>query len=93
MKNICGPHADYFLPEHCETGEISNLGKPQLPFNGGPRHRLTEELAVTEASFTFLRLLQKFSSINLPFGENYEHFAADTDPALSASGHKVEFGD
>jgi cytochrome P450 len=68
-KNIFGHDADDFRPERWETGELDNVGWAYFPFIGGPRQCLGEDFALMEVSYTAVRLLQTFDTINLPEGE------------------------
>ncbi|KAL4932363.1 cytochrome P450 [Aspergillus undulatus] len=61
-KDLYGPDADTFRPERWE--ENSKRGWEFLPFNGGPRICLGQQYALTEASYTIVRLMQRFSKID-----------------------------
>ncbi|PWY75532.1 cytochrome P450 [Aspergillus heteromorphus CBS 117.55] len=56
-----GPDAHEFRPERWE--ENSKRGWEYLPFNGGPRICLGQQYALTEASFTLVKLLQRFDRL------------------------------
>ncbi|KAH0526268.1 hypothetical protein TsFJ059_009614 [Trichoderma semiorbis] len=59
-KDIFGDDADDFRPERWETL------RPRweyLPFGGGPRICIGQQLALTEASYTVFRFAQKFCEI------------------------------
>ncbi|RLL96454.1 hypothetical protein CFD26_104923 [Aspergillus turcosus] len=56
-----GPDANEFRPERWE--ENGRRGWEYLPFNGGPRICLGQQYALTEASFTIVKLLQRFDRI------------------------------
>ena len=71
-RNIFGPDADEFRPERWEGDELSRIGWAYFPFSGGPRQCLGEDFALTEVSYTVVRLLQASSLIALPAGENVE---------------------
>ncbi|KAL4976053.1 cytochrome P450 [Aspergillus desertorum] len=60
-KDLWGPDADSFRPERWE--ENAKRGWEYLPFNGGPRICLGQQYALTEASYTMVRLMQRFSTI------------------------------
>ena len=69
-KNIFGPDAHQFHPKRWEGQECTNpYGWAYFPFNGGPRACLGQDIAITEASYTIVRLLQAFTTIRLPDGE------------------------
>ncbi|KAL4918697.1 cytochrome P450 [Aspergillus aurantiobrunneus] len=59
-KDLYGPDADSFRPERWENAK---RGWEYLPFNGGPRICLGQQYALTEASYTMVRLIQRFSSV------------------------------
>ncbi|CAL5866688.1 uncharacterized protein PFLUO_LOCUS898 [Penicillium psychrofluorescens] len=56
-----GADARLFRPERWE--ENAKHGWEYLPFNGGPRICLGQQYALTEASYTVVRLMQHFDSI------------------------------
>lgn len=60
-KDIWGADAEEFRPERWE--ENGRRGWEYLPFNGGPRICLGQQYALTEASFTLVRLLQRFDMV------------------------------
>ncbi|KAL4735420.1 cytochrome P450 [Aspergillus similis] len=60
-KDLWGPDADSFRPERWE--ENAKRGWEYLPFNGGPRICLGQQYALTEASYTIVRLMQRFSTV------------------------------
>ncbi|KAJ5691960.1 hypothetical protein N7462_001383 [Penicillium macrosclerotiorum] len=66
--DLWGKDAPSFRPERWE--ENAKHGWEYLPFNGGPRICLGQQYALTEASYTVVRLMQHFDSL-----EN-----ADPDP-------------
>ncbi|EGC48494.1 N-alkane-inducible cytochrome P450 [Histoplasma capsulatum var. duboisii H88] len=59
-QDIYGPDAAEFRPERWET---IRPGWEYLPFNGGPRICLGQQFALTEASYTTVRLMQHFRTI------------------------------
>ncbi|KAL3474244.1 cytochrome P450 [Aspergillus californicus] len=60
-KDFYGPDADSFRPERWE--ENSKHGWEYLPFNGGPRICLGQQYALTEASYTMVKLMQRFTTL------------------------------
>ncbi|KAH8808830.1 putative cytochrome P450 alkane hydroxylase [Xylogone sp. PMI_703] len=58
--DIYGPDAEEFKPER--WGKL-RPGWGYLPFNGGPRICIGQQYALTEAGYTVVRLMQKFSTI------------------------------
>ncbi|KAE8453474.1 hypothetical protein EG329_010335 [Mollisiaceae sp. DMI_Dod_QoI] len=61
--DIYGPDAEEFRPERWAPEEGLRPGWGYLPFNGGPRICVGQQFALTEASYTTVRLLQEFSGI------------------------------
>ncbi|KAL1956489.1 hypothetical protein VTO42DRAFT_7287 [Malbranchea cinnamomea] len=59
-EDLYGPDAAEFKPERWET---IRPGWEYLPFNGGPRICLGQQFALTEASYTTVRLMQNFRTI------------------------------
>ncbi|KAK7702740.1 hypothetical protein SLS57_011239 [Botryosphaeria dothidea] len=59
-KDIWGPDADKFIPERWDN---LRPGWEYLPFNGGPRICIGQQLALTEGGYTIVRLLQCFKDI------------------------------
>ncbi|RDW62146.1 hypothetical protein BP6252_11579 [Coleophoma cylindrospora] len=59
-KDYYGEDAEEFKPERWET---YRPGWEYIPFNGGPRICIGQQFALTEASYTTIRLLQAFKNI------------------------------
>jgi len=59
-KDIYGADAHEFKPERWEN---LRAGWSYLPFNGGARICVGQQFALTEASYTIVRLLQEFAGI------------------------------
>ncbi|KAF2084281.1 putative cytochrome P450 alkane hydroxylase [Saccharata proteae CBS 121410] len=59
-KDIYGPDAEDFRPERWEQ---QRPGWHYLPFNGGPRSCLGQQMAMTEAAYVTVRLVQSFPMI------------------------------
>ena len=59
-KDIYGEDANEFKPERWAD---LRPGWEYLPFNGGPRICIGQQFALTEASYTTIRLMQEFTSI------------------------------
>lgn len=59
-KDFYGEDAEEFRPERWQT---LRPGWEYLPFNGGPRICIGQQFALTEASYTTIRLMQEFKSI------------------------------
>ena len=57
-----GKDADVFRPERWADKNLKP-GWAYLPFNGGPRICLGQQFALTEASYTIVRLLQMFPNL------------------------------
>jgi len=62
-EDIYGPDALEFRPERWAPEEGLRPGWGYLPFNGGPRICVGQQFALTEASYTIVRLLQEFKGI------------------------------
>ncbi len=84
-KDIFGPDADEFKPERWESDLRPGWG--YLPFNGGPRICVGQIFALTEASYTTVRLLQEFSGIQDRDGSPWEEQLTLT--LASGKGAKV----
>lgn len=78
-KDLYGSDADEFRPERWEDGD-GKLGKTigygYLPFNGGPRVCLGQELALLEAGYVVVRLVQRFGEFRVPLGREMDDFVA-----------------
>ncbi|KAE8385776.1 cytochrome P450 [Aspergillus alliaceus] len=59
--DLYGPDPHSFRPERWE--ENGKRGWDYLPFNGGPRICLGQQYALTEASFTLVKLIQRFDTL------------------------------
>ncbi|KAL8635483.1 MAG: hypothetical protein Q9228_007030 [Teloschistes exilis] len=59
-KDFFGEDAEVFKPERWEK---LRPGWEYLPFNGGPRICIGQQFALTEASYTTVRLMQEFREI------------------------------
>ncbi|KAL8731062.1 MAG: hypothetical protein Q9181_004449 [Wetmoreana brouardii] len=59
-KDLYGEDAEDFKPERWEK---LRHGWEYLPFNGGPRICIGQQFALTEASYTTIRLIQEFKGI------------------------------
>lgn len=67
-KDIYGPDADEFKPERWDPAitksyNANKVGWAYLPFNGGPRICVGQQFALTEASYTIVRLCQEFVGV------------------------------
>ncbi|KAL5352794.1 hypothetical protein ACLOAV_002742 [Pseudogymnoascus australis] len=71
--NHYGADADDFNPARWEDSKLAKIGSGFMPFHAGPRVCLGKDFALTEASFTIVRLIQAFPNLRLPPG-------ASTDP-------------
>lgn len=76
-KIVYGPDAENFRPERWEGGELADIGWGFSSFSGGPRQCLGQDFALMEVSYTVVRLLQKFSAIELPEGEAVEPLGSE----------------
>jgi cytochrome P450 len=71
-KELYGEDADIFRPERWEDGKLKNIGWGWLPFNDGPRVCLGKDLALMEASYGIVRIIQAFPRIEIPAGQIWE---------------------
>ena len=62
-KDYYGEDADEFRPERWLGENGLRPGWEYLPFNGGPRICLGHQFALTEASYTTVRIMQAFRNI------------------------------
>lgn len=69
LKEYYGEDAEAFRPERWADNQ--KLGWAYLPFNGGPRICLGQQFALTEASYTVVRLLQMFPNLNSAYDGPY----------------------
>ncbi|KAJ5713476.1 n-alkane-inducible cytochrome P450 [Penicillium malachiteum] len=60
LPEVYGQDASEFRPERWEN---LKPGWAYIPFNGGPRICIGQQFALTEASYTIVRILQEFESI------------------------------
>ncbi|KAJ5999391.1 hypothetical protein N7451_007201 [Penicillium sp. IBT 35674x] len=76
--DLWGKDARSFRPERWE--ENAKHGWEYLPFNGGPRICLGQQYALTEASYTVVRLLQYFDTL-----ENADPHPSQTEEPVKQS--------
>ncbi|KAK5009870.1 hypothetical protein LTR28_012993 [Elasticomyces elasticus] len=62
-KDFYGEDSEEFRPERWLGENGLRVGWEYLPFNGGPRVCLGQQLALTEASYATIRLMQEFQAI------------------------------
>lgn len=62
-KDFYGEDADEYRPERWLGENGLRPGWEYLPFNGGPRICIGQQFALTEASYTTIRLMQEFKDI------------------------------
>ena len=86
-KDIYGPDALEFRPERWAPEEGLRPGWGYLPFNGGPRICVGQQFALTEASYTIVRLLQEFKGVEDRDGSPFMEQLSLT--LASANGVKV----
>ncbi|MBQ5153817.1 cytochrome P450, partial [Macrococcus caseolyticus] len=65
-KDIWGADSTSFRPERWnEPREALASGWDYIPFNGGPRICIGQQFALTEASYTLVRICQEFTRIEV----------------------------
>lgn len=65
-EDIWGEDANFFRPERWGEARKGGYGGFEyLPFNGGPRICLGQQFALTEASYTIVKMLQHFDRLQL----------------------------
>lgn len=64
-----GKDAEEFKPER--WGSLPKYGWAYVPFNGGPRICLGQQFALTEASYTVVRLIQMFPNLTSAYTGPY----------------------
>ncbi|KAL8837179.1 MAG: hypothetical protein Q9170_002641 [Blastenia crenularia] len=74
-RDLYGDDADEFKPERWET---LRPGWEYLPFNGGPRICIGQQFALTEASYTTIRLMQEFRHIESRDAEPWTEYLTVT---------------
>ena len=62
-RDLYGDDADDFRPERWTDDGGLKPGWEYLPFNGGPRICIGQQFALTEASYTVVRLIQEFQRL------------------------------
>ncbi|KAF2726017.1 putative P450 monooxygenase [Polychaeton citri CBS 116435] len=93
-KDYYGADADLYRPERWIDNEATGgkglrTGWEYLPFNGGPRICLGQQYALTEASYTIVRLCQAFSGVEIGQGGQGPWVEGLTLTCVSANGAKV----
>lgn len=86
--DIYGPDALEFRPERWAPEENLRPGWGYLPFNGGPRICVGQQFALTEASYTTVRLVQEFGEVQDRDGGNW----VEQLNLTLASGNGVKVG-
>ncbi|PNS15064.1 hypothetical protein CAC42_2293 [Sphaceloma murrayae] len=86
-KDYFGEDAEEFRPERWLGEKGLRPGWEYLPFNGGPRICLGQSFALTEASYTTVRLMQTFKAIESRDPEPWREFLTLT--CVGAGGCKV----
>lgn len=71
-KDLYGEDAADFRPERWEHSKLAGIGWAYLPFNEGQRVCLGKDLALMQASYGIVRILQEFPNLRLPAGDVME---------------------
>lgn len=92
-KDLYGEDVNTFRPERWEQSQLADIKMGYLPFNTGPRVCLGKDLALMEASYGIVRVIQAFPSIRLPPDEVWQGPGSErqalTLVLASADGCKV----
>ncbi|KAG9242874.1 cytochrome P450 alkane hydroxylase [Calycina marina] len=100
--DLYGDDAEDFRPERWDEPRLMQADLMlrkwgYLPFNGGPRICIGRDFAETEVAYTIVRILQKFSSIQVPEGVEVVKTGQEkqslTLVMFSADGCKMELGE
>lgn len=86
-KDYYGEDAEEFKPERWLGEKGLRPGWEYLPFNGGPRICIGQNFALTEASYTTVRLMQEFKAIESRDPEPWREWLTLT--CVGAGGCKV----
>lgn len=86
-KDYYGEDAEEFKPERWLGEKGLRPGWEYLPFNGGPRICIGQNFALTEASYTSVRLMQEFKAIESRDPEPWREWLTLT--CVGAGGCKV----
>ncbi|GJD01547.1 cytochrome P450 [Colletotrichum higginsianum] len=63
-RDLWGDDADDFVPERWETKRgAAGAAWHYVPFNGGPRICIGQQLALTEAGYVLVRMLQRYDAV------------------------------
>ncbi|TDZ23240.1 Cytochrome P450 monooxygenase alt2 [Colletotrichum orbiculare MAFF 240422] len=63
-KDLWGDDADEFVPERWEKKRgVASAAWHFVPFNGGPRICIGQQLALTEAGYVIVRMLQRYETV------------------------------
>jgi len=89
-KDLFGEDAEVFRPERWEKLRPGHWS--YLPFSGGPRVCIGQQMAITQAAYTIVRLVQTFEKLENrdPVWEFQELYTLSTQ---SKNGAKVAFVD
>ena len=87
-KDIFGADAEEFRPERWGSERPAHWA--YLPFSGGPRICIGQQMAITQAAYTIVRFLQTFKGLENrdPVWEFHEMYTLSTQ---SKNGAKVAF--
>lgn len=88
--DIWGPDVNEFVPERWEK---MRPGWHFLPFSGGPRICLGQQLALTDAGYIIVRLLQHFDKIegvDMDTTRDYHHFGLLVSPGPGKASVRVK---
>ncbi|KAJ6264920.1 Cytochrome P450 [Drechslerella dactyloides] len=91
-EDIWGSDANWFRPERWgEKRDKGNFGHFEyLPFNGGPRICIGQQFALTEASYTIVRMFQRFRRFEIAEASEWTKLNLSLTLAVGGKGCNVK---
>ncbi|PNP74682.1 hypothetical protein FNYG_12018 [Fusarium nygamai] len=92
-KDLWGRDADDFVPERWEKkrGAASAIWH-FVPFNGGPRICIGQQLALTEAGYVLVRMLQRYDAVkglDVDLARDWHNFTVVCSPGSSVNRNQA----
>ncbi|OLN92086.1 Cytochrome P450 52A13-like protein 2 [Colletotrichum chlorophyti] len=83
-KDLWGAEADKFVPERWEEKRgAAGAAWHYVPFNGGPRICIGQQLALTEAGYVLVRMLQRYEAVeglDVDWNRDWHNFTVVCSP-------------